>query len=202
MVGSDFLTLGAKLAFTKLRQAFLKAPIFYHFNPEYHIRIETNVSDYAIGGVLCQLTSDNLGQWHLIAIFSQKIIPSKTRYETYNGELLAIVETFKTWRYYLKGSQHEVLMLTNYNNLRQFIDTKSLIARQVCWAQELYRYHFWIDYCQGKANGAANTLSQYSQRNAEEEDALRAENIKILHRLQSSLSNASVLGLSTSTELL
>ena len=37
MVGSDFLTLGAKLAFTKLRQAFFKAPILYHFDLEYHI---------------------------------------------------------------------------------------------------------------------------------------------------------------------
>ena len=44
-------------------------------------------------------------------------------------------------------------------------------------------------------------MSRYPQRNAEEEDALRAENVKILHRLQSSLSNASLSGLSTSAEL-
>ena len=50
----DFLTLGAKLAFTKLRQAFLKASIFYHFDPERHIRIETYVSGYAIGRILKQ----------------------------------------------------------------------------------------------------------------------------------------------------
>ena len=49
---SDFLTPGAKLAFTELRQAFLKAPILHHFDPERHIRIETDVSGYAIGGVL------------------------------------------------------------------------------------------------------------------------------------------------------
>ena len=49
---SDFLTLKAKLAFTKLRQAFLKAPIFYYFDSEHHIRIETDASDYAISGVL------------------------------------------------------------------------------------------------------------------------------------------------------
>ena len=58
---SDFLTPGAKLAFTELRQAFLKAPILHHFDPERHIRIETDVSDYAIGGVLSQLTSDDSG---------------------------------------------------------------------------------------------------------------------------------------------
>ena len=33
----DFLIPGAKLTFTKLRQAFVKAPILYHFNPERHI---------------------------------------------------------------------------------------------------------------------------------------------------------------------
>ena len=28
----------------------------------------------------------------------------KTRYKIYNGKLLAIVETFKTWKHYLEGS--------------------------------------------------------------------------------------------------
>ena len=49
---SNFLIPRAKLAFTKLRQAFFKAPILYHFDPEHHIRIETDVSGYAIGEVL------------------------------------------------------------------------------------------------------------------------------------------------------
>ena len=60
-VGSDFFTFGARLAFTKLRQTFIKAPIFYHFDPKYHIRIETDASSYAIGGGLNQLTLDDLG---------------------------------------------------------------------------------------------------------------------------------------------
>ena len=47
----DFLTLGAKLAFIKLRQVFLKAPILYHFDPERYIRIETNASGYAISTI-------------------------------------------------------------------------------------------------------------------------------------------------------
>ena len=96
MIISDFLTPGAKLAFTKLGQAFLKALILYHFDPERHIWIEMNVSGYAIGGVLSQLTSDDLGRWHPVAFFSCKMIPAETRYETHNSELLTIVETFKT----------------------------------------------------------------------------------------------------------
>ena len=190
-VGLDFLTLGAKLAFTKLRQAFLKASILHHFDPERHIRIETDVSGYAIGGVLSQLTLDDSGRWHPVAFFSRKMIPAETRYETHDGELLAIVEAFKTWRHYLEGSQHEVLVLTDHNNLRRFMETKSLSSKQVRWAQELSRYYFRIDYRQGKANGAADALSQYPQRSTKEEETLRAENVKILHRLQSSLAKVS-----------
>ena len=62
IVGSDFFTLGARLAFTKLKQAFVKALILHHFYPERHIWIETEISGYAIGRVFDQLTLDNLRQ--------------------------------------------------------------------------------------------------------------------------------------------
>ena len=202
MVRSDFFTLQAKLAFAKLSQAFVKAPILHHFDLERHIRIEMDASGYAIGGVLNQLTSDNSGWGHPVAFFSQKMIPAETRYKTHDGELLAIVEAFKTWRHYLEGSQHEVLVLTDHNNLRRFMNTKSLSSRQIRWAHELFRYHFRIDYRQGKANGAADALSWYPQQSAEEEETLRDENVKILHRLQFLLTNASLSSLSTSVELL
>ena len=57
----DFLTPGARLAFTKLRQAFVKAPIFHHFNLEHHIWVEINVLSYAISRIFNQLTLDDLG---------------------------------------------------------------------------------------------------------------------------------------------
>ena len=57
------------------------------------------------------------------------MIPAETRYETHDDELLTIVEAFKTWQYYLGGCKHEVLVLTDHNNLCQFMDTKSLSSR-------------------------------------------------------------------------
>ncbi len=45
------------------------------------------------------------------------MIPAETQYETYDNELLAIVEAFKTWNHYLEGCKHEVLVLTDKNNL-------------------------------------------------------------------------------------
>lgn len=127
---SKFLTPEAKLAFSRLRQTFTKAPILHHFDPERYIQIETNASGYAIGGILSQLTPES-GQWHPVAFFSRKMIPAETRYETYDQEILAIVETFKNWRHYLEGCRFEVLVLTDHNNLRRFMDTKSLSSRQV-----------------------------------------------------------------------
>ena len=201
MVGWDFLTPGAKLAFTKLRQAFPKAPIFHYFDPKCYIWIKTDASGYTIAGVLSQLTLE--GQWHPVAFFSHKMIPAETRYKTHDGELLAIVEAFKTWRHYLEGSQHEVLVLTDHNNLHRLMDIKSLSSRQVRWAQELSRYHFQINYCQGKTNKAVDILSQYPQRSTEEEETLQAENVKILHCLQSLLAKVSgLLGNSSHLSLL
>ena len=62
-------------------------------------------------------------------------------------------------------------------------------------AQKLSRYHFRINYRQGKANGVADTLLRYRQQNAKEEATFQTKNTKILHRLQFSLANVSGLSL-------
>lgn len=56
-----------------------------------------------------------------------------------------------------------------------------MYVSQVYLAQNFLKYHFWIDYYQGKANRTANTLLQYSQRSGEKEANLWGKNIKILH---------------------
>ena len=197
-----FLTSKAKKTFNRLKQAFTEALIFQHFDPECYIQIKTDASNHTIGGVLSQLTPNQVTleeaiesnvDWHRVAYFSRKMIPAEIRYKTHNGELLAIVGAFKTWRHYLERCKYEVLVLINYNNLRQFIDTKSLSSRQVRWAQELSQYHFQNDYHQGKANKDINALLQYTQRSAKGENTLRSKNVKILHRLQSLLARLSGL---------
>ena len=151
----QFLTFKAKEAFNRLRQAFTKAPILQHFDPECHIQIETDASGYAIGGVPSQLTPNQMTSgdairsnvdWHPVAYFSRKILPAETQYETHDGELLAIIEAFKTWLHYLEGCKYEVFVLTDHNNLHRFMDTKSLSSRQVRWTQKLSQYHLQINY--------------------------------------------------------
>lgn len=60
--GLGFFTSAARLAFTKLRQVFVKAPILHHFDPKYHIQMKIDASKYAISKILSQMTLDSLGQ--------------------------------------------------------------------------------------------------------------------------------------------
>ncbi len=113
----SFLIPETRKAFTKLTKAIVEAPILNHFDPKHHIWIEKDASNYIISGIFNQLTSDDLGWWHLIAFFSKKMILVDTWYETHDKELLAIVETSQTWRDYLEGCKHKILILTDNNNL-------------------------------------------------------------------------------------
>ena len=138
-VRPSFLTPDARTVFNHWRLVFTKTPILQYFDLEYHIWTETDASSYTIGGVLSQLifgtspngvvTKADLSQWHLVAFISRKMILAKTQYKTHNSKLLAIVEAFKTWHYYLEDCKHEVLVLTDHNKLYYFIDTKSLSSR-------------------------------------------------------------------------
>ena len=53
---SSFLISKAKLAFLRLREAFTEDHFLHHHDPECYIRIKTDVSGYAIGDILSQLT--------------------------------------------------------------------------------------------------------------------------------------------------
>ena len=60
------------------------------------------------------------------------MILAKTRYKMHNAELLAIINVFKNWYYYLGDCKNKVLVLSDHNNLYQLIDIKSLSSCQVC----------------------------------------------------------------------
>lgn len=69
---------------------------------------------------------------NLIDFYSKKIIPIEIYYKIHNSKLKAIVEVFETWKYYLKGYKHTVLIFINYNNYQCFIVMKNLSSREVC----------------------------------------------------------------------
>ena len=87
----------------QLVPAFTTAPILRHFDPEEHAIVETDASDFALGGILSQHYK---GRLHPIAFHSRKFTEVEINYETADKELLAIVNCFKRWRRYLEGARH------------------------------------------------------------------------------------------------
>lgn len=81
-------------------------------------------------------------------------------YDIHDKELLAIVVALKTWRVYLEGARHTVLVKTDHKNLTFFTTTKELTRRQARWAEVLSQYDFKIVHCKGNENGQADALSR------------------------------------------
>ena len=72
---------------------------------------------YTISEMLSQLTLDDSSQWHPIVFIFEKMISIETWYKIYDGELLVIIEIFKTWRHNLEGYKHKIFIPTDYNYL-------------------------------------------------------------------------------------
>ena len=176
---AGFLSSEAQAAFRVLVQAFTTAPFLQHFNVALPIRLETDASGYAISGILSQKHPDG---WRVTAYFSRKIIPAERKYETHDGELLAIVESFQHWRHYLEGSTHPVEVLSDHSTLRTFITTHKLSRRQVWWALSLSAYNFVITYRKGTLNPADGPSRRPDhQREADQEDKM--EDASVLQRV-------------------
>jgi len=111
-------------AFRYLKGAFTTAPVLLHFNPEKESFVETDSSDFALGGVLSQ--KDDEGKLHPVAFHSRKLMPAEINYEIHDKELLAIVDCFERWRRYLEGAAHRTEVFSDHQNLAYFTTAKVL----------------------------------------------------------------------------
>ena len=125
------LSTKTKLVFEKLKQIFLIVSIFHHFNQKHSIKIETDVSEFAISEILtqCEENEELKQHWLFMTFWSKKIKSVKLKYKTLNHELLAIIKTFKHWQHYLKRAHFSIIMLTNHKNLQIFMTIKKLLKR-------------------------------------------------------------------------
>ena len=173
-------------AFSELKRRFSSAPLLTHFDPSLPLLIETDASGFAIGAVLSQQrhTTGSDAHWHPIAYYSRKMIPAETRYETHDGEMLAIVVAFKQWRHYLEGAQTQITVKTDHDSLKSFMTKKELNKRQARWAEKLAAFDFVIEYRAGKSN-PADGLSRQPHLDSDVDHAQQ-----LLPQLQQRLLNA------------
>ena len=142
--------------FQFLKACFTTEPILRHFDPNLETFLETDASDFAIAGVLCQRHN---GKLHPVTFFSRKLNPAEVNYEIYDKEMLAIVQCFKQWRHYFLSVRSPITVYTDHKNLEYFNTTKQLNRRQARWVELLSDFNFVIIYRKGSQNGKADALS-------------------------------------------
>jgi len=154
-----------KQAFNQLRDVFMRTSILRHFDSERHICIEINTFNYAVASILSQ--SDDEDQWHSIAFWFRIMINVERNYETHDQKLLVIVAMFKHWWYYVKDNYHTVEVLTDHNNLKNFMNVQELNKRQVRWIMRLLICNFEIMHKSEKTNliNASSRWSDYKNEN-------------------------------------
>jgi len=123
-------------SFSNLKEHFTTAPILAHFDPQKLVIVEINASDFALGAILSQKNQET-GRLYPIAFHSRKFSPAEINYEIHDKKLLAVVDTFKHWQQYLEGTQYQIQVFSNHQNLEYFTTTKVLNRRQVRRAQNL-----------------------------------------------------------------
>jgi len=97
--------------------------VLTHWDPDLPLVLETDASDLALATILSTYIE---GELHPIAYHSQALNTTELNYDIHDKELLAIVESFKKWRHYLKCTPFPTDVITDHRNLTYFCESKNL----------------------------------------------------------------------------
>ena len=129
-----------------------------HFNPAAPTKIETDASKYVYSGILSQQCED--GKWRPVAYRSKTMQDAECNYDIHDKELLAVVQAFKEWKRYTRGSPRPIQVFTDHKNQVTFMTTKELSERQGKWQEFLSQYNFRIIYRPGKEGRKPDALTR------------------------------------------
>jgi len=76
--------------FQRLKEAFTMEPVLAILDLDKKIRVESNASDYATGGVLSVKCKDK--RWRPIAFISKLLNITEQNYKIHNKEILTVIQ--------------------------------------------------------------------------------------------------------------
>ena len=142
-------------AFYALRDSLIHAPILAFPTETGQYILDTNTSNFGLGGVLSQVQGD---VERVVAYCSRTLRPSQRRYCTTKREMLAAVGMCIQIRSYLRGAKFT--LCTDHKSLvwlHRFRDTEGMMAR---WLHALQQFQFSIVHRPGRDHGNADSLSR------------------------------------------
>ena len=114
--------------FKELKEQFTKELVLAAPDINKKIRMEVDISDYAMGGVLSMEREDR--KWRPVAFLSKSSNKTERNYEIHDKEMLAIIRRLESWRHLLEGAQFKFEIWTDHKNLEYFIKVQKLNQRQ------------------------------------------------------------------------
>ncbi|KAH9648298.1 Endonuclease [Citrus sinensis] len=140
--------------FEELKRAILEEPVLAFLDHTKPFEVQTDASDFTIGGVLMQ-------EGHPIAFESRKLNDTERRYTVQEKEMTTIIHCLRVWRHYLLGSHFTIMtdnVVTSY-----FQTQKKLSPKQARWQDFLAEFDYQLEYKSGKANVVADNLSRKAE---------------------------------------
>ena len=155
-------------AFNEIKLLFSSSVLLNYPEIKKPFYLQTDASDVALGAVLFQLDED--GNPCPIIYASRTLKGAELAYYTTEKELLAIVWALHKFRSYIMGGK--IIIRTDHKALTFLKTCKLLSGRLTRWTMAIQDYDISIEYCPGKNNLVADTLS----RLPEEENASKTAN--------------------------
>ncbi|GFW29645.1 retrovirus-related Pol polyprotein from transposon 17.6 [Trichonephila clavipes] len=176
-----------KEAFEKLKKIMTEGPILHLYKYGRKTELHTDACKQGYGAILLQEAED--GKLHPVYYMSKKTNTAEEKYDSYELEVLAIINALKKFRVYLLGQHFKIV--TDCSAFQKTMQKKELITRIARWALQLEEFDYEIEHRAGSRMKHVDALSRYpvmmvcndtltsKLKNAQEED----DNIQTLKSL-------------------
>lgn len=148
-------TTEAERAFNKIKTILTTPPILIQPNYKIPFHIHCDASEIGLGGVLMQTVEEND---KVIAYYSTKLTPTKSRYSPTERECLAVIKAIEKFRPYVEGAKFAVK--TDAASLRWLKNMKDPNSKLARWSLRLQAYDFELIHRRGKENVVPDALSR------------------------------------------
>ena len=102
-----------------MKERFTKELVIVALDLDNKMRIEFNVSDYAIGGVLLMEYEDS--RWRLVVCLFKLLNEMERNYKIHNKKMLVVIQGLENWRHLLEDAKFKFKIQTENKNLEYFV---------------------------------------------------------------------------------
>ncbi|GFU85856.1 retrovirus-related Pol polyprotein from transposon 17.6 [Trichonephila clavipes] len=134
-----------------------EGPILHLYKYGRKTELHTDACKQGYGTILLQEAED--GKLHPIYYMSKKTNTAEEKYDSYELEVLAIINALKKFRVYLLGQHFKIV--TDCSAFQKTMQKMELITRIARWALQLEEFDYEIEHRAGSRMKHVDALSRY-----------------------------------------